>query len=488
MDTGLMAWTHEQAQAVLAEQGQEHVLRFWSSLNSEERAVFLEELEQVDFRLVGRLIREWVLSEPPEERFSRIEPIPLIPKVAGDRPDAVEAREAGEEALRQGWVGLFLVAGGQGTRLGFEGPKGAYPIGPVSKKSLFAFHAEKIRNLQRRYGCVLPWYIMVSDANADATRAFFRSHGHFGLNPADIFFLKQRMMPCIDEKGRFMLAERGRLAMNPNGHGGCLPAMIENGVIADARRRGIRALSYFQVDNWAVKVADPYFIGYHFLRNAEMSSKNHWKNHVREAVGVHCRCDGEYRVIEYTELDRYPQLLEVDANGRMIHGAGNPAIHILSLDFVERVVRLYDSFPWHRAHKKIPYIDERGERVNPPKPNGYKFETFVFDALRFIRHEPVALEIARAGEYTPIKQFEGDNSVTSAWLRMAEYWAEWLDAAGSPVPRDDQGRPAVRIEISPEFALTQEEFLARAAGRVFPTDRDLYIDPEGNLLSAPAAQ
>ncbi len=482
MDTRVKAWTVDDARLVLAEHGQEHVLRFWESLNAAERNSLLTDVKGIDFRLVDRLIRDWVSSEPPQERFNRIEPIPLIPKAVEDRPDAVAARDAGEEALRQGWVGLFLVAGGQGTRLGFDGPKGAYPIGPFSKKSFFAFHAEKIRNLQRRYSCELPWYIMVSDANEAATLAFFQANAHFGLNPANIVFLKQRMMPCIDNEGRFMLEERGRLAMNPNGHGGCLPAMVEEGVVADARQRGIRMLSYFQVDNWTVKVADPYFIGYHLLRNADMSSKNHWKDDVREAVGVHCRCDGEYRVVEYSELDIYPQLLKLDAHGHMIHGAGNPAIHILSVDFVEWVFNHFDSFPWHRAHKRIPYIDERGERVNPSNPNAYKFETFVFDALRFIRHEPVALEIDRAGEYTPIKEFEGDNSVVTAWRRMSDYWAEWLEAAGGHVPRDDQGRPAIRIEISPEFALTKQEFLSKTVGRTYPTDGNLHIDADGNAV------
>jgi UDP-N-acetylglucosamine/UDP-N-acetylgalactosamine diphosphorylase len=468
----------------LALQGQEHVLRFWDKLDAQSRAGLLAEIDEIDFNLMTRLVRDWVLKDPPPENFKEITPVPLIPKVEPNRPDAIEAREAGEEALRAGRVGLFLVAGGQGTRLGFDGPKGAYPIGPVSGKSFFAFHAEKIHNLQRRYGCVLPWYIMVSEINDAATRAFFRENGYFGLNRADVVFLKQRMVPCVDEKGRFLLESPGHLAMNPNGHGGCIPAMVENGITKNARQRGIDTLSYFQVDNWAVKVADPYFIGYHVLRKAEMSSKNHRKNHVREAVGVHCMCDGEYRVIEYSELDIYPQLLEVDAQGHMIHAAGNPAIHILAVDFIERVNAHYDDFPWHRAHKKIPYVDEAGHLVQPEKPNGFKFETFIFDALRFIRHEPLALEIDRAGEYTPIKQFEGDNSVTAAWEAMNGYWAHWLEAAGMHVSRDATGRVMIKIEISPQFALTKEEFVRKVAGTRLDTTADIALDADGKAMRA----
>ena len=462
---------------------QGHVLRFWDRLDKTRKTALLEQVSEIDFPLVTRLTDQWIRSKPAPETFKHIVPIPVIPKADLSRPDAREAWDAGEEALHQGRVGLFLVAGGQGTRLGFPGPKGAYPIGPVSRRSLFAFHAEKILNIQRRYWCVLPWYIMVSDANAVATETFFREHDHFGLNPKDVFFLRQRMVPCVDEQGRFILETPYRLAMNPNGHGGCLPAMVENGVIENARSRGIDTLSYFQVDNWAVKVADPFFIGYHLLRHAEMSSKNHRKNEPREAVGVHCLCDGGYRVIEYTELDLYPQLLETDEEGRVRHYAGNPAIHILSVDFVSRIHDRYESFPWHCAHKRIPYVNDDGILVEPRKPNGYKFETFVFDALRFIRHEPVALEIGRPGEYTPIKSFDGPNSVKRAWETMREYWAEWFQAAGHRVPRDDRGNVAVQIEVSPQFALSKQEFLTKTNGWSWPDTGDLAIGPDGRWIA-----
>ena len=482
----LMPLSFDEARRRLSENGQEHVLRFWDSLDEPARAALLDQISTINFPLMNRLIQTWVLRDPPPETFSHITPVPLIPKVDANDSAARAALEAGEAALHAGRVGLFLVAGGQGTRLGFDGPKGAYPIGPVSRRSFFAFHAEKIHNLQRRYACVLPWYIMVSETNEAATYAFFRQHEFFGLKPADVIFLKQRMVPCVDDQGRFILDAPGRLAMNPNGHGGCIPAMIETGVTADARNRGIDTLSFFQVDNWAAKVADPYFIGYHLLRNAEMSSKNVRKNDVREGVGVHCLCDGVYHVIEYSELDIYPQLLETDPQGRIVYYAGNPAIHILAVPFVEEVYRHYDKFPWHRAHKRIPYIDEQGTRARPDRPNGYKFETFIFDALRFISHDPVALEIDRPGEYTPTKQFEGANSVVAAWSTMNEYWGDWLQAAGAGIPHDPDGHAAIKIEISPQFALTKQEFLQETQGRQFPTIGPIAIGPDGTLIDPPS--
>lgn len=480
-----MAAALETLRARLDENGQAHVLQHYAELDPAGQAALLRQIDAIDFALINRLIKQWILHPPDPESFSRIEPVPLIPKVDPARPDAIEAREIGERALRGGRVGLLLVAGGQGTRLGFPGPKGAYPIGPATGKSLFAYHAEKIRKLQDYYSCTLVWYIIVSPANRAATEAFFQKHDFWGLREDDLHFVEQAMVPCVSEDGKFILETPQRLAVNPNGHGGCLPAMVDSGMTADARRRGVDTLSYFQVDNWAVKVADPYFIGYHLGRGAEMSSKNHRKNHPREAVGVHCLCDGEYRVIEYTELDMYPQLLAADADGALLYPAGNPAIHVLDVNFIERVCEHYDAFPWHCAHKKIPFVNEAGEAVEPEAPNGYKFETFIFDALRFIRHEPVALAIDREGEYTPIKLYEGPNSVVGARKSMDRYWGRWLEAAGHRVPRDSEGTPRVHIEISPVFALTQGEFVEKTKGWAFPAEGDIVLDAGGRLLQPP---
>lgn len=467
--------------------GQEHVFKFWNRLGPTQRAALLAQIESIDFPFMNRLIDTWVRNEPPPETFETITPIPVIPPADMDRPDAREAYEAGIAALRAGRVGIVIVAGGQGTRLGFDGPKGAYPIGPITGKSIFEYHAERIRALQDHYRCVLPLYLMVSDTNESATGEYFRKNGYFGLDERNVITFRQRMVPCVDTDGRFMLDAPDHVAMNPNGHGGCIPALVDTGCAKHARERGIDTLYYFQVDNWAINMADPYFIGYHVSRGAEMSSKVHRKEAVREGVGVHCICDGEYRVIEYSELDLYPQLLATDRDGGIVHYAGNPAMHILDVGFVERIAAAYDQFPWHRAFKKIPFIDDAGALVKPDTPNGYKFETFIFDALRFIRHEPVALEIRRPGEYTPIKDFDGPSSVTRARREQSAYWADWLEAAGCPVPRDKHGDVAIFIEISPLFALTREEFVAKSNGRTWPTDRDLAIGPEGEpVLASPS--
>lgn len=482
------ALTYQEAQQRLAPLGQEHVLRFWRELPPESQSALLAQIESLDEQLTEQLIDEWIRNEKKPERFENIEPVDVLPYV--EEPDSGPAREAydaGEEALAAGRVGMLLVAGGQGTRLGYDGPKGAFPIGPVTGRSIFAYQADKIRHAERRYGQRFPWYIMVGESNAEATRRFFEKEHHFGIDPADIYFFQQRTMPCVSADGRWMLEAKDRIATNPNGHGGTIPAVIENGIAKDARNRGIDTLSYFQVDNWAIRLADPIFIGYHVARNAEVSSKVCAKSEPREAVGVHCICDGKYQVIEYTELDLYPQLLETDADGKLIHFAGNTAIHVFDLGFIEQVAASFSKFPWHCSFKKVPHLDEHGTLVEPKEPNAYKFETFVFDSLRYVKRGHVVLEIPRIGQYTPIKQFEGPNSVVQARADMNEYWGSWIEAAGGTVKRDSNGAVVPNIEINPRYANSRSEFVAKMSDTRLEVESDLAMDADGKITRPKAA-
>lgn len=456
---------------------QGHVLRFWAKLTPDEQAHLAAQVDSLDLPLIDRLVKEWILSHPQGQPFASIEPLDVLPVPTSGDVRAKTALAAGEAALRAGRVGMVLVAGGQGTRLGFPGPKGTFPIGPVTQRTLFQYHADRIIHAQRAYGCTLPWYIMVGDTNEAATRRYFEENDFLGLDPADVYFFKQAMMPSVDDDGRIFLDSPSSIAMNPNGHGGCIPALVENGLIADAHKRGVDTLSYFQVDNWAINLADPHFIGYHVLDNGEFSSKVKRKTTPREAAGVFCVCDGRVRVLEYTELDIYPQLLETDAHGELKHFGGNAAAHVISIDFIERVYARYDEFPWHCSHKKIAHVNERGERVQLDKPNGYKFETFVFDALLYAKGRPLALEIDRIAEYALAKQMTGSGSVEEARANMNDYWGAWLRAAGC-----GRSLNGINIEISPVFASTREEFVRKARGMHWPASGDIAIDANGRFV------
>lgn len=454
---------------------QSHVLRFWDDLNDAQRKALAHQLAGIDFELVQRLVNEWVRDKPDVQPFQTLEPAKVHPPCDADHANYREAVKVGEKALADGRVGFLLVAGGQGTRLGFDGPKGSFPAGPITGRPLFAYFADRIRAVSKRFDVQPPWYIMVGEQNEAATKAFFAENDHFGIDAGRIFFFKQDMMPCVDEDGRFLLEEPHRLATNPNGHGGVIPAFVQSGLLDDAKCRGVDTLHYFQVDNYAIQLGDPCFIGLHIQNDAEISAKVARKQDPRESAGTFCVCDGTTRVIEYTEVDLYPQLLDTDAEGRPVHFAANTAIHVLSTRFIERIHDAFDHFPWHCSHKKIPYIDETGARVEPQTPNGYKFETFIFDSLAYCERPPVLLEIPRTGEFAPIKQPEGPGSVVEARANMRRFWGGWLKAAGFDVPED------VDIEISPLFANSREEFVEKAKGRDWRFDGPISIGPDGEL-------
>lgn len=450
-----------------------HALRFWDSLGDQTRNALTAELCAIDFNLVQGLVDQWILGSPSNRAFSRIEPAEVYGPYDSRDPASQEAASIGAKALSDGRVGFLLVAGGQGTRLGFDGPKGSFPAGPITRRSLFAYFADRIQAVARRYGVRPPWYIMVGNQNEEVTKSFFREHGYFGIDAEQIHFFTQGTMPGVDERGRLLLDTPGTLATNPNGHGGVIPGFVRSGLLADADSRGVDTLHYFQVDNYAVRLDDPYFLGLHIQNAAEFSSKVCRKLDLREAAGIFCVCDGRTRVIEYTELDLYPQLLEVDSHGHPVHFAANTAIHALSTGFIERVDEHFDRFPWHCSHKKIGYVTENGERVEPAAPNGYKFETFIFDSLEYCERPPVLLEIPRDGEFAPIKQMEGPGGLGEARESMRRYWHDWFKAAGLDVPA------SVDIEISPRFASSKEEFVEKAPGFKWKFTGPISIGPNG---------
>jgi UDP-N-acetylglucosamine/UDP-N-acetylgalactosamine diphosphorylase len=456
--------------------GQEHVFRWWDELDESGRTRLLSQLRKIDFELMHKLCDQ--LQQSPKKGQILLEPPEVIPvpRTKEEKEKTKEAFEVGENAIRSGKVCAFLVAGGQGTRLGFEGPKGSYPIGPVSGKSLFQLHAEKILTTGLKYGVTIPWYIMTSETNDTATKAFFQEHHFFGFNPNDIQFFTQRMMPALDEDGRIILDAKDHIFENPNGHGGSLLALVENGATLDMKSRGIEHISYFQVDNVLITIIDPLFIGYHIQAGAEMSNKMVRKEHASEKVGVFGRINGKLGVIEYSDMSE-SDMEARNPEGSLMFDAGSIAIHIIKRSFVETEVRDGFKLPYHIAHKKIPNLDENGNEVQPTKPNGYKFETFVFDALLDTTRS-VVMEVNRSEEFSPVKNKSGDASPETAKRDLTNYFGTWLEAAGIHVPRDDGGHVIGTIEISPLFADTKEAFVKKVP-RGLQFNKSLYIETPG---------
>lgn len=450
--------------------GQGHVLAYWDTLSSGQQAALLDDLEQVDLERCRPLIESLVKRPPAPTVPGRIDPPDVLPATPDPaRRELYErARQAGVQAIQDGRVAAFTVAGGQGTRLGFEGPKGAFPISPVRGACLFQLFAEMLLGTERRYGRRLHWYVMTSPSNHAQTLELFEQNAWFGLRPDEVTLFPQRQMPAFLPDGRIALAERHRLALSPDGHGGSLWALAASGALEDMRSRGIEYVSYFQVDNPLVRAVDPLLIGLHIASGSEMSSKAVTKAHDTERVGNFCVVDGRLCVIEYSDL---PEELARARNpdGSRRFDAGSIAVHVLSRGFVERLTRKGSGveLPWHRAEKKVEVVDELGRKVRPAQPNAIKLEMFVFDAIPLAAN-PIVLYTPREEEFSPVKNAEGADSPATARRDLIRRAARWLESCGVAVPRDAQGEPEATIEISPAFALDAEDLRTqlRAAPRI----------------------
>jgi len=470
-------------QKTVQQYGQQHLLRFYDELSEPEQTALIEQLAAIDWDRIGDYIRSYVLNPKAFNAPGEIKPPEIIPaQPPGELADlCAKARQRGQTMLANGKVAAFVVAGGQGTRLGFDGPKGCFEVTPVQHKPLFQVFAEQILAAGRRAKAPIPWYVMTSRANDVQTRAFFRRNNFFGLSPKDVFFLVQGVMPAFDFAGKLLLAAKGTVSMSPDGHGGSLLALRKSGALDDMARRGIEMISYFQVDNPLVRCIDPLFLGLSDLREAEMSAKCLPKRDPMEKLGNFCVVDGKVTVIEYSDM---PEDLAraCTPDGRLKFSAGSIAIHVISLAFAERLTANNRcELPLHRADKIVPYVDESGAMVKPEKPNAVKLEMFVFDALP-LAGQTVILETQRREEFSPIKYATGVDSPTTCLHDQVRRAASWLEAAGIRVPRDADGQVAAAIEISPLFADSAVE-LAKKIDRnlVITSDQQVYLGSRGQV-------
>ena len=396
----------------------------------------------------------------------RIEPLP-IPAIDAAEQQTFTTR--GEQAFRNGEVAFLVVAGGQGTRLGFDDPKGTFPIGPVSKKSLFQIHVEKVVALRRRFDSNLPFLVMTSPATDEPTRRYFAEHRNFGLPDEDVWFFCQGTMPSLDlATGRLLLEAPGRLCLSPNGHGGTVTGLADSGLFNRLEERGVRTISYFQVDNPLTKLGDYLFVGRHLAQNAEVSSKVLPKTGPKEKVGNFLLVDGRCSMIEYSDLpDDWAN--ETDEEGGLKFWAGNPAIHLFDVAFLRKITQEAARMPWHLARKKLPHVNEAGELVTPTKENTLKFERFIFDVLPQAERWTV-LATAREEEFAPVKNKNADKVDTpaSAQEMMCSLSARWLCEAGVEVAA------GVKVEISPLFALDAAELAAKVK-EMARIDKDIYL-------------
>jgi len=433
--------------------GQEHLLRFWDELDDRRRRSLAEQIGAIDLELIARLYRRKEkqtdvcaladrAGEPPAFRLGD----------PNNRFTPDEARRRGEAALRAGEAGVILVAGGQGTRLGFDHPKGMFPLGPVSGKTIFQIHVEKILAAARRYGSSIPLCLMTSPATHAETVAFFQEHDRFGLAEGDFRVFCQGTMPAVDAAtGELLLADRDQLALSPDGHGGMLAALAASGTLDELRRRGVRHAFYFQVDNPLVDVCGPEFIGYHLLASSELSSQVVAKKTPLDRVGNVVEVDGRLLVIEYSDLpDEIADRRKPD--GSLAIWAGSIAVHVMDLGFLARMADSADALPFHVAHKRVAYVDDSGALVEPEEPNAIKFERFIFDLLPSAERA-IVVEVDAAEHFGPLKNAPGhkEDTAESVKAQLIALHSRWLRRAGVEVA------DGVAVEISPLLALDAEE-------------------------------
>lgn len=455
--------------------GQGHLLAFAASLSAQHQAALASQVASLDLASLPKLIQQYVLTKPEYRLPTALAPAIVhalngtitgatISGASHATWDKSAAHRAGEKLIAAGKVAAFVVAGGQGSRLGYEGPKGCFPAGCVTNKPLFQIFAENLLGIRDRYNVEVPWYIMTSPLNNAATQSFFAQHNFFGLSRSSVKFFEQGVSPSIDmQTGKVLLTSKHEIATNPDGHGGAVRALHISGALQDMRERGIEQLSYFQVDNPHVRIIDPVFIGLHAFdahSSNQMSSKMVSKAGPDEKVGVFVLGDGRTQVLEYSDMPKHLQEAR-DEQGNLRYSAGSVAIHMLSRSFVEKLATDEKfELPWHRAEKKIPCVNPvTGEAISPTTNNGVKLEKFIFDALPLC-DKSLVMEVSRTDEFAPIKNATGTDSVESSKQLQTLRASNWLQACGIKIPKKADGSPDCAIEISPRTATSPEELAA----------------------------
>lgn len=457
---------------------QEHVLRFWDELTESQRERLAAQIDELDLEQLDGLIAGKDVEQDFAALAASAEPPPSVDADgSGARWTVDEARIRGEEALRAGHVAAVIVAGGQGTRLGFDQPKGMFPIGPVSERTLFQFFADRLIATQEVYGVPIPLFIMTSEATDAETRSYFEQNDYLGLNRDDVVIFKQGTMPAVDaESGKLLLSSKDSLALSPDGHGGTVRALARNGCLQQAHDRGVKYLAYIQVDNPLAHLCDPTLIGHHIMAQSEMTTQVIRKRYATERVGNVVSVDGKVQIIEYSDLpDSAAEA--TDAGGQLRLWAGNIAVHVIDVDFLQRASESAEALPFHRALKKVPFVDESGSLVEPEQPNATKFERFIFDLLPQANNAFV-VEVRASEGFAPVKNAEGAEADTPSLARQAisELHRGWVESAGAVVD------PGVQVEINPRFSLTFNGLSDKISDKMSIQD-DRYFDSPSKMRS-----
>lgn len=406
---------YQKAKEILKKHNQEHLLMCYDKLIEQNREELLNQILSIDFNQIEELYKN--TQETCNFKDCIIEPLPYIDKEKISKEDREKYEKKGEQVIKEGKYAVVTMAGGQGTRLGHNGPKGTYELQVGQKKPLFTLLSETIKQEKEKYNTVIPWYIMTSKENNAQTIEFFKRHNYFEMGKENIKFFIQGELPMIDKNGKILINENGKVKEAADGHGGIFESMKRDGILKDMQKRNIEWIFIAGVDNVLAKMVDPLLTGIAIDKKCLAAGKSVVKSNPKEKVGVFCKKNNKPSVIEYTEItDEMAE--QVDENGELLYGESHILCNLFNIKAIEEIAK--NKLPYHSAFKKAKYIDSNEVIVLPTEPNAYKFEAFIFDA--FERLEDMAImRVKREEEFAPVKNAEGVDSPETATQLYLNY-------------------------------------------------------------------
>ena len=402
---------------LLKEYNQDHIIRWIEKLDDDRKRELIEQIRNIDFHQMHELYDN--TKKEPEIKENKIEEIKYIDKEKLGFNEKNELDELGSKVIRSKQYAVVTMAGGQGTRLEHQGPKGTFKLDVYGKgKYLFEILAESLKIENKKYDVTIPWYIMTSKQNNDETYEFLEKNNYFGYDKNSVILFSQGELPLIDTEGKLMIGKDGLIKEASNGNGGVFESLRTTGALADMKERGIKWIFIGGVDNVLLKMADTTLLGMAIKKNVETASKSVVKANPQERVGVFCKMNGHPKVIEYSEL---PEKMaeETDNNGELKYGESHIMCNLFTIDAIEKVSK--EPLIYHKAFKKNSYLDENGKEIIPTEPNSYKFEAFIFDAFEFF-DDIAILRGKREDDFAPVKNKEGVDSPKTAKELYEKYW------------------------------------------------------------------
>lgn len=396
---------------------QEHIVKLLNKLEGKKKEELIEQIYKIDFNQLMELYE--TTKKKIEIKDNKIEAIKYLDKNKLSKEQKEEFDMLGEVAVRKGEYAVVTMAGGQGTRLGHTGPKGTFKLDVYGKgKYLFEILIENLKEANKKYDVVIPWYIMTSRENNKDTVDFLEKNNYFGYNKENVIIFMQSELPLIDTKGKLLISKELKIKEASDGNGGTYSSLRASGCLADMKKKGIKWVFIGGVDNALLKMVDVTLLGMAIKQNVQIASKSVVKANAHEKVGVFCKMNGHPKVIEYAEL---PEKMaeEVDENGELKYGESHIMCNLYTIDAIEKISK--ETLMYHSAFKKNSYIDEKGREVVPQEPNSYKFESFIFDAFEFF-DDIAILRGKREDDFAPVKNKEGVDSPKTAKELYEKYW------------------------------------------------------------------